>query len=524
MISSRTIMIASATTAGLFLAGCSSASPTDPTTSPTSTTVTSSPSTTGASASEIPTASPNVDLARFYDQRLSWRACGGSFQCSTLTVPRDYADPQSDTFDLSVVRLRTQGKDRIGSLIVNPGGPGGSGVEYARAARAIVSEDVLAHYDLVGFDPRGVVSSDPLKCLTDKQTDAFLAADGSPDNAAEETALVRMSEQFGQDCQRRSPQIYPWMDTISAARDLDILRAAVGDEQLYYLGKSYGTFLGSTYADLFPTKVGRLVLDGVLPPDLSLTDVTLGQAISFEDSLRRFVADCLKQDFCPLPTTSVRAGVARVQSFLLSLDSKPLPAEPGRPLTQSLGLNAVLSYLYFPPSDWESLRFGLADAFAGDGSTLLAMLDQRLQRNSDGTFADNSQDAFFGVTCLDRSFDGGADEARALATQWAKLAPTFGAALAWGNLPCGDWPARAVGTPKRIAAPGAQPILVVTTTHDPATPYQWGVDLARQLDSAALVIRDGDGHTAYFDGNACVDSAVDRYLVGGNVPKADVRC
>ena len=227
-----------------------------------------------------------------------------------------------------MLRSSAEGEDRIGSLVVNPGGPGGSGVEYARAARVIVSDQIRQRYDIVGFDPRGVGESDPVECLTGPQTDQFYAVDGTPDTSAEVAEVVTVSKLFGERCERRSPTQLGYVGTREAARDLDILRAALGDQQLYYLGKSYGTFLGSSYAELFPQNVGRLVLDGVLPPDLDAEQVTLGQAKAFEVALRRFVEDCQTQDDCPLPA-GVEAGIRRIREFLQELDADPLPAAAG---------------------------------------------------------------------------------------------------------------------------------------------------------------------------------------------------
>ena len=471
-------------------------------------------------------ASAPVDLAAFYNQDVNWKGCDGGFDCATLTVPADYDDPESGTLELEVVRLKA--KDPMGSLILNPGGPGGSGVDYARAARGVLTKQLADAYDVVGFDPRGVVSSTPVDCLDDSELDVLFAADGTPDTPQEVAELAEASTLLGEGCQALSPDIAPYMDTESAARDMDILRAVLGDEQLNYLGKSYGTYLGAQYAELFPDKVGRVVLDGVLPSSLNSDEITLGQAKSFDMVLRRFVEDCITQEDCPLPR-DVDAGVARIQKFLDDLDQNPLPGIGDRVLTEALGTYAILSYLYFPPTDWEVLRFGLDAAFQGDGSVLMDMMDDRTQRGSDGTYADTSNQAFYAVSCLDRPAVGGSEHATALAEQWAADAPVFGPYLAWGNLPCWEWPfgagtAETAGTPKVITATGSDPILVVSTRYDPATPYQWGVDVAEQLDNATLLTLDGDGHTAYTSGSTCINKAVDAYLINGTLPAEGTVC
>jgi pimeloyl-ACP methyl ester carboxylesterase len=464
-------------------------------------------------------------LETYYQQELQWSGCGGDFECATMRVPSDYGDPAGgDDLAVEVVRLPASGEDRLGALVVNPGGPGASGVEYARAARAIVTADVLAAYDIVGFDPRGVGSSDPVDCLTDAELDTLLAADPTPEDAAEAEELVRLVGAVGPACQERSPDIAPWMDTRSVARDLDILRAALGEGQLDYLGKSYGTAIGTVYAEQFPANVGRFVLDGALPVDLSSEEISRGQAAGFEVALQRFVADCLTRQDCPLRAAAVADGVAEIQAFLTGLDAAPLPADGGRELNEALGVTAVLYYLYFPPNDWTLLRQGLAEGFAGDGSLLLAMLEQRLERDlAAGTYRTNSQEAFYAVSCLDRPTRS-VEQIAQDADTWSAESPTFGPYLAWSDAVCAQWPIPAVAEPRPVAADGAAPILVVSTQYDPATPYEWGVRMVDTFADAALVSWNGDGHTAYFNGSPCVDDAVDAYLLAGTVPAADPRC
>ena len=478
------------------------------------------------SASVSGAAAPSDDLASFYGQKVRWEGCGGGFDCTKLKVPADYDNPGAGTLELEVVRVRT--KDPKGSLILNPGGPGGSGVDYARAARAVLTPQLADAYDVVGFDPRGVVNSTPVDCIDDSKLDALFAADGTPDTPAEVADLAATSKLFGVGCKSKSPRVAPYMDTESAARDMDILRAALGDEKLNYLGKSYGTYLGAQYAELFPQRVGRMVIDGVLPSSLDSDEITLGQAKAFDVVLRRFVADCITQDDCPLPR-DVDAGVARIQQFLADLDQNPIPGTGDRMLTEALGTYAILSYLYFPPNDWDILRFGLDAAFQGDGSVLMDMMDDRIQRNPDGTFANNGNEAFYAVSCLDRPAVGGVDHAEELAEKWAAEAPVFGPYMAWGNLPCWQWPmgtgtAEAAGDPPVFRAEGSAPILVVTTKYDPATPYEWGVQVADELDNATLLTYDGDGHTAYTSGSRCIDKAVDAYLLDGTLPAEGTVC
>jgi pimeloyl-ACP methyl ester carboxylesterase len=503
--------------AAALLAGCTSAPDSGSTASPTAT--------TSGSGSASPTDSGGDPLARFYGQKLAWKGCGGSFQCADLTVPLDYADPTGDTIAISVLRLAAKdGANRLGSLVLNPGGPGASGVDYARAARAVVDEKVRAVYDIVGFDPRGVGRSEAVTCLTDAQTDTFAAADGTPDTPAEVKELEKLSRQFADSCEANSAKLLSHIGTEDAARDIDVLRVALGDDKLNWLGASYGTLLGATYAGLFPTKVGRMVLDGALDPALTNNELAHGQAKGFEVALRRFVEDCAKHSDCPL-SGDTQAGMDRIKQFLDDLDANPLSTgDPKRPLTQALGANAILSYMYVPPFDWEQLRFGLQLAFDGDGSVLLAMLDARTQRNENGKYTHNPYSSFLSISAVDRPDRPTTAESADMAAMWAKEAPVFGGFFGWGNLVFGFWPVAATGTPAPITAPGTGPILVVGTTYDPATPYPWAQALARDLEGGVLLTRVGDGHTAYGMGSQCIDDAIDTYLVSGDPPADGTVC
>ena len=470
-----------------------------------------------ASASDRAASGP---LADFYNQQVVWKNCGAA-DCATIKVPIDYTDPTGPTVDLAATRVKATG-DKIGTLFVNPGGPGGSAVDYAKAADYIVSSAVREHYDLVGVDPRGVANSDPIRCQTDAQIDQFMAADGTPDTPAEEQQVVDESAELGADCAANAPALYAHMGTPNAARDMDIARAVVGDSAFNYLGKSYGTMLGQTYAELFPERVGRMVLDGALPVSLDMETISKDQADAFEVALKDFVSNCLTHDDCPLSGTADEA-LSQMRSWLASLDTKPLPAGD-RQLNEPLATYEVISYLYFPPNDYDELRPALAAAMNDKNpAPLLALLDARISRGPDGTYLDNSSDAFYAISCLDRPFTGTVEDVKADAKEWSKSAPTFGSALAWGMLACKDWPV--TDTPIEAAdAAGSNPILVVSTKHDPATPYQWGVRMADELDNATLLSWTGFGHTAYFNGSACIDGAVDAYLLEGTLPAKGTVC
>ena len=481
-----------------------------------------SPNEPAGEASSAPAAAvPNV-LARFYDQDLSWKGCGGDFQCSRLKVPVDYAAPTGATIALSLVRLRAEGK-RLGSLVINPGGPGASGVDYARAARSVISDPVRQRYDVVGFDPRGVGGSAPLKCLTSAQTDELITADPTPDNAAEVAATVTLFRQLAQRCRAGGGALLAHVGTPDAARDLDVLRAALGDRKLTYLGKSYGTLLGATYADLFPRNVGRMVLDGVLDPALTSEQVNLGQAVGFEQATRAFVSDCSRLADCPLGST-LDGGMRRLRALLKALDASPLPTgDARRPLSEGLGSLGIAVAMY-DQGYWPTLRDALTSALRGDGAPLLQLADAYTDRGSDGSFASNQNTVIYAVNCLDRPGSGGLAKVQDTVASFTRQAPTWGAFLAWSELPCDYWPVKATSAAGPVRASGSGPIVLVGTTRDPATPYAWAVNLAKELDDGHLITYVGDGHTAYQRGSPCVDDAVDAYLLRATVPKAGLRC
>jgi pimeloyl-ACP methyl ester carboxylesterase len=490
--------------------------------SPSSVAPDSSSSASGTSSAERPPPVP-AGLERFYRQRPEWSGCGNGFECARVEVPIDYKRPRGHVVRLSVVRLPVARRDgRAGSLVLNPGGPGASGVAYARRAATEVSDAVRRRFDIVGFDPRGVGQSDPVQCLDDQQTDALLAADPTPDDATEVRATVAQAKGLAAQCGAKGGDLLAHVGTADAARDMDVLRAVLGDRRLNYLGKSYGTFLGATYAEEFPRNVGRFVLDGAMDPALDADAINLGQAQGFEVATRAFVSDCVRRPGCPLGT-NVEAGVARLQRFLHDLDARPVRTnDAARPLTEGRGSLGVGTAMY-DDQFWPVLRQGLQAAINGDGSTLLLLADALTDRGPDG-FRSNSNTVIFAVNCLDRPEPGGLSTVQQALPRYTRAAPTWGAFLAWGRLPCSYWPVKGTGRPRPISARGSGPIVVVGTTRDPATPYAWAQGLARELDDGHLITYDGDGHTAYRRGSQCVDQAVDDYLLGGQVPGEGLRC
>jgi pimeloyl-ACP methyl ester carboxylesterase len=508
------VAIVAAVVGSVLLAGCSGSGP--PTVS----------SNGGQGPSATPTEEPGVaaDLQRFYMQRLTWHSCKDGFQCSHLSVPMDYADPGLRTLSIALIRLPTSDrKTRIGSLVTNPGGPGGSGIQYARTASSAISDAVRKRYDIVGFDPRGVGQSDPIHCLTSAQTDAMYGEDPSPTTPAQIATATSIAQAFATACGAKNGELLRYVGTVNAARDMDVLRAALGDQRLSYLGKSYGTLLGATYANEFPTKVGRMVLDGVLPPQLTADQIDEGQAEGFETATRAFMADCIHRGGCAMGK-DLDTAMANLRSLLDGLATNPLPTKDSkRPLTGGWGSLGV-AYAMYNKNFWGYLRSALKSAVGGQGQGLMTLADNYADRASNGTYPSNGNDALYAITCLDRPQTGGLAQIEQDDTSFSQAAPTWGGLLAWSYLPCIYWPAPPTGLPTDVSAAGSGPIVVVGTTRDPATPYAWAQSLAGELANGHLITYNGDGHTAYRMGSSCVDTAVDAYLLKGNVPPTGKRC
>ena len=485
----------------------------------------SAASSPGPSTSAAATATA-ADLAPYYGQKLSWHGCGAEgFACATMKVPLDYAHPDAkDDLTLAVARHAATGPGKkLGSLLVNPGGPGGSAIDYLQYAALGYPAAVTSRYDMVGVDPRGVDRSAPVECLTDQQMDAYTAVDTTPDNAAEIAALAAADRSFDASCDRRSAKLLGHVSTIDSARDMDVLRALLGDQKLNYVGKSYGTFLGATYAGLFPHRVGRVVLDGAMDPSVDALESSRAQAGGFEVAFNAFAKDCVRRAGCPLGTTSAGDAGTRLDAFFKALDAHPLKTGTSRPLTEALGTTGVIAAMY-DQTAWPSLRAALTSADKGDGGPLLKLSDSYYERDDSGKYS-NLMYANAAVNCLDLppALRSPADVKKVLPS-FRKASPHFGTALAWSSLVCAYWSQPATGHAARITAKGAAPILVVGTTRDPATPYAWAQALAAQLDSGTLLSFNGDGHTAYERGSTCVDNDVNTYLLTGATPAKGTMC
>lgn len=497
--------------AGLLISGCSAGS-----------------STADASMAALPRATPQ-ELSPYYGQKLSWRECGvPGFECSTMKAPLDYAKPDGEAIKLAVSRKKATGPGkRLGSLLVNPGGPGGSAIGYLQSYAALgYPEEVRAQYDMVAVDPRGVARSEPVSCLDGKQMDAYTQTDITPDDERETAQLSVSFKKFAAGCGKQSGAVLPHVSTVEAARDMDVLRATLGDEKLSYVGASYGTFLGATYAGLYPDRAGRLVLDGAMDPSLPARRMNRDQTAGFETAFRSFAKDCVARKDCPLGTQDEADASKRLKSLFADLDRTPLPTgdSDGRKLGEALATTGVIAAMY-DEAAWPQLRAALTSATKEkDGAGLLSLSDSYYERDGDGTYA-NLMFANAAVNCLDLppAF-ATADDVKKSLPDFEKASPVFGEGLAWASLNCAYWPVKATGEPHRIEADGAAPIVVVGTTRDPATPYRWAEALADQLSSGKLLTYEGDGHTAYGRGSKCVDSAINDYLLDGKAPDDGKRC
>ena len=459
------------------------------------------PSTPAASGSPAPATTP-----------LAWKGCRDGFQCATLTVPLDYANPGGATVSLRLIRLKAgRPSTRIGSLLVNPGGPGVSAVDFLRSfADGSAPEELRRRFDLVAFDPRGTTGSTPVRCLDTAALDAFFHVDPDPDSPGEITALDRSNRAFAAGCQKRSGRVLAHVSTDVAARDMDSVRAALGEAKLTYLGYSYGTSLGAAYLDRFPTKVRAMVLDGALDPRLSWDQVLTGQGKGFEQAFQSFLAWCDRNAAqCRFRKETQGSLAEAYDRIAAQVEQEPLPTGKDRkvgPAELSYGAGQAL----YSTSYWPFLGSALADAAKDDGASLLTLSDLYLERDANGY--DNTIEANFAVNCVDRPWPKDLASYQRLADQLGKTAPRFGPAIAWSGSACAVWPVPSTGKPHVVRAASAPPVVVIGTTRDPATPYAWAVGLADQLDKGVLITFDGDGHTAYRRGApVCITEPVTAY-------------
>ncbi|MGW2328962.1 alpha/beta hydrolase [Streptomyces sp. NPDC001700] len=471
-------------------------------------------------------------------QKPHWKGCAAptalqgtgkapddDWECADLKVPLDWAKPGGETFRLAMIRAKaTDPEKRIGSLVFNFGGPGGSGVSSLPGFSGDYDK-LRTRYDLVSFDPRGVGESDGVTCRSDKEIDAAEAVDGTPDDAAEIKAATADAKKYIAGCEKRSGKVLPHVDTVSAARDMDLMRQVLGDRKLSYFGISYGTELGGVYAHLYPRHVARAVLDAVVDPSADTEQGSLAQARGFQLALDNYLKDCAKKGLsCPVGDDP-KAGTEKIVTLLKKLDKKPLETDSGRKLTEGGALGGIAAALYSKDS-WKYLTLGLQEALTLDkGNLLLAMADSMSGRDENGRYS-NINAANTAVNCADEKKRYTVSEVKKRLPRFRATSKVFGDYLAWSLLACTGWPVTGKTDSPDVSAKGSAPVLVIGNTGDPATPYEGARTMARELGRGVgvEVTYRGQGHGAYNSGNACMTKTVNAYLLDGKVPPGGKTC
>jgi len=483
-------------------------------------------------------------MQAFAAQKISWSACTdepaddpsadlSAFQCGTVEVPLDYTKPSGKDVKLALVKWPAADQAaKAGSLFTNPGGPDASGVDFVEESKTQFDGALHAHYDIIGFDPRGLGRSDPITCLDDKTQDKLYEQDPPKDAAARAKKADQDGKNLAAACEKKSGDLLPYVGSKYVAQDMDLMRQVLGDKKLNYLGISYGTYIGSVYAEQFPANVGHMVLDGAVDPNADQLEADVQQQVGFEKSLEKFASDCVTNYASQCPLTGDPASAAKqLGHFIDGLRDHPLRTQnANRPLDETLGWTGVIIGLYGDVgSDWwkylrDALNMAMKD---NDGSELLAGADQYNGRDPKGHYS-TEQDGLIAVRCADFVTPApSAQEVQSAYNQLETGAPILNSDLAPSDLAqplCANWPFQTAEKPHQIKAQGSDTILVVGTTDDPATPYQNAVNLANGFANARLLTRVGTGHAAFGSGNQCAQSAMEAYLVSGTLPPQGQRC
>jgi pimeloyl-ACP methyl ester carboxylesterase len=465
------------------------------------------------------TEATSSSLPAFDPDPIEWTSLGEGLEEGRLEVPIDYANPDAGTFSLYLVRhLAADPSERIGSLLVNPGGPGFGGTVLAESAELIYSPDLLDGFDIVGWDPRGTGESEPFVDCIDNYDDYYAGTDITPDDDAERQQIIDVAEDFANQCIERSEELMQFIGTNNSARDMDTIRRALDEDEISYFGFSYGSELGGTWATLFPETVRAAVLDGAADPNADEIERSLQQMAGFEATLETFLAQCSEDPGCVFHNDG--DAEAAFDQLMLKIDEKPLPTQPGRPaVTRGVALQGVAEAMY---SDqlWDPLEEALAAAWQGDGAGLLALYDAYYQRQPDGTW-DNSLEAFQMIHCMDTEERLTVEEEDATAPQFNEVAPRFAPGTT-GSYFCTFFP-ESTDPRVEITAAGAGPIVVCGATGDPATPLESTRNMAESLEDGRLIIIDSDQHTCY-GADPCADELIDDYLVNLNAPPEVTEC
>ncbi len=460
--------------------------------------------------------SPGTDPA---EDSFGWTEFGDGLEQGTFDVPIDYANPDAGSFTLYIIRrLASDPSERIGTLLVNPGGPGVGGTYLAEFAGAIYGQDILDSFDILGWDPRGTGQTVPAVDCVDEY-DPYVAIDASPDTPREQQDILTAAESFGEACASRSGEILPFVSTRDTATDMDTIRQALGEETISYFGFSYGSELGITWASLFPATVRALVIDGAVDLSVGYLQQNLEQAGGFEGTFETFLADCSARTECSFYNGGDAEGA--FDALNAAADNSPVAGPPGRPaITQGVLTTAVVDSMYIQDY-WPTLEVALDDLQSGDGEGVLALYDDYYAREPDGSY-DNSLEAYFAINCLD---DPGTKDPQVLfdmQDEFAAAAPRLGASWILELQFCAAWPVPAA-KPVPFDAAGAGPVVIVGTTGDPATPLLSTRKMADALQDGRLVVVTADQHTGY-GLNDCVNEAVDHYLVTLEPPADELIC
>jgi len=447
----------------------------------------------------------NWTLKEFQNQELKWQNCYGNFQCSTLLVPVDYDKITTDDFHLKVIRFKaTDQRHRLGALIVNPGGPGASAFNYAYNAENIVSAAIREKYDIVGFDQRGIGQSDPIRCLTDKETDEMLAGPMIADTPENQRKMVENAKFFASKCKKAAGYKLAHLSTLDSAKDMELLRLALNEPKLNYLGKSYGTYLGTLYASLYPSKVGKMILDGAIDPSISIQEQNLAQAKGFELALNQFLSE---------------NKISKIEIFnlLKKLRIEPLSTKSNRNLTDSLAILGIASALYDDVIGWPKLKKAINEASAGNVSKLLALADEYTGRTRTGKYFSNKNDVATLISCLDWPNQATFAEMQSTSSRFSSTAPILGPYLVFSQLACNYLESSKSENSLNINTIKIDTLLIIGVTRDPATPYEWAVALYKKFHASIFLTLEANGHTGQGRGFLCVDKKVDFYLLNSKI-------
>jgi pimeloyl-ACP methyl ester carboxylesterase len=480
----------------------------------------------GCQASTPTLSSGDVDpLAQFFSQEVDWSDCGAGALCATVRAPLDWENPgDGREIELALSKFEATGESQ-GSLFVNPGGPGASGYTFVLdSVDYAVSPALRESFDIIGWDPRGVNFSSAVSCAaTDEDLDYFFFGEleAEPDTPEWDAELLGESIRFGQECQANSGDLLEFVDTLSTVKDLDLLRHLVGDDQLTYLGYSYGTLIGALYIDTFPEKVGRIVLDGPVDPGASQFDLVLNQYRGFEEALEAYLVDCDRTGSCPFGGT-LEDRLQAVSDLYDELEENPLRHSDGRLLDDGMLRTAMVTTLY-AQSSWSFLSQMFAEVAQGETNTAMFLVDFYYDRE-DGIYQDNSMEAFIAINCLDYPVESDPAVLEAQAEQLREAAPYTARPSGDGDLVCMNWPFPPKLNKGPVTGAGANPVVILGTTGDPATPYNWSVSLNEQLENSVLLTLVGEGHLAYDEDVACINDPVDTYFLTGELPADGLTC